>query len=53
MATGGWLGGVLYDHFGSYTPAFAAGVAVSMINFTIISILAFRRSQTAIAWPRA
>ena len=49
MATGGWLGGVLYDYFGYYTPAFAAGVAVSMINFTIISILVFRRGQTAIA----
>lgn len=49
MAAGGWLGGVLYDYFGYYTPAFAAGVAVSMINFTIISILAYRRSQTAIA----
>jgi len=47
MATGGWMGGVLYDHFGFYAPAFAAGVAVSMINFMIISTLAFRRSQMA------
>jgi MFS family permease len=46
MATGGWLGGVLYDYFGYYAPAFAAGVGVSMINFMIISTLAFRRSQT-------
>jgi len=49
MATGSWLGGVLYDYFGYYAPAFAAGVAVSMINFTIISTLAFRRSQTLAA----
>jgi MFS family permease len=49
MAAGGWLGGVLYDYFGFYAPAFAAGVAVSMINFTIISTLAFRRSQTLVA----
>ena len=49
MATGGWLGGVLYDYFGFYAPAFAAGVAVSMINFTIISTLAIRRSQTIVA----
>jgi MFS family permease len=48
MATGSWLGGVLYDHFGFYAPAFAAGVAVSMINFTIISTLAFRQSQTLV-----
>ena len=46
MATGGWVGGVLYDYFGFYAPAFAAGVAVSMVNFTILSTLAFRRSQT-------
>jgi MFS family permease len=45
MAAGSWSGGVLYDHFGYYAPAFAAGVAVSMINFMIIGTLAFRRSQ--------
>jgi MFS family permease len=49
MAAGGWIGGVLYDHFGYYAPAFATGVAVSVINFMIISTLAFRRSQTAMA----
>ena len=48
MATGGWIGGVLYDYFGYYAPAFATGVAVSMINFMIISVLAFRRSQTVL-----
>jgi MFS family permease len=49
MATGGWIGGVLYDYFGYYAPAFAVGVGVSMINFMIISTLAFRRSQTVAA----
>jgi MFS family permease len=49
MATGGWIGGVLYDHFGYYAPAFATGVAVSALNFLIISTLALRRSQTAVA----
>jgi MFS family permease len=48
MAAGGWVGGVLYDYFGHYAPAFAAGVAVSMINFMIISTLAFRKSQTLV-----
>jgi MFS family permease len=46
MAAGAWSGGVLYDYFGYYAPAFATGVGVSMINFMIISTLAFRRSQT-------
>jgi MFS family permease len=49
MAVGGWVGGVLYDYFGFYAPAFAAGVAVSLINFTIVSTLALRQSQTAVA----
>jgi MFS family permease len=47
MATGGWLAGVLYDYFGFYAPAFAAGVGVNVINFMIVSTLAFRRSKTA------
>ncbi len=46
MAVGGWVGGLLYDYFGHYAPAFAAGVGVSLVNFMIISMLAFRRSQT-------
>jgi MFS family permease len=49
MATGSWMGGLLYDHFGYYAPAFAAGVAVSVVNFLIISTLALRRSRTAVA----
>jgi predicted MFS family arabinose efflux permease len=46
MAAGSWIGGILYDHFGYYAPAFATGVAVSVINFLIVSTLAFRRSTT-------
>jgi MFS family permease len=46
MATGGWLAGILYDHFGYYAPAFAAGVGFNIINFIIIGTLAFRRSKT-------
>ena len=26
MASGGWFAGLLYDHFGYYAPAFAAGL---------------------------
>jgi MFS family permease len=43
MAAGGWLAGILYDHFGFYAPAFAAGLAVNLINLSVISLLALRR----------
>ncbi len=45
MATGGWVAGIIYDYFGFYAPAFATGLGVNLINFMIISALAFRRSQ--------
>jgi ABC-type uncharacterized transport system YnjBCD permease subunit len=49
MATGGWLAGILYDHFGFYAPAFAAGLAANLLNFAFISTLALRRSRFAMA----
>jgi MFS family permease len=45
MAIGGWLAGYLYDHFGSYAPAFATGVAANVLNFTIIGVLVARQSR--------
>ena len=42
MALGGWLAGVLYDHFGTYAPAFAAGVGANAINLAIVGLLVFR-----------
>jgi MFS family permease len=42
MATGAWLGGAMYDHFGSYAPAFAAGVAANLLNLVIIGFLVAR-----------
>ena len=33
MATGTWLAGALYDYFGFYAPAFAAGVALQPPEF--------------------
>ncbi len=42
MAAGSWLAGVLYDHFGYYAPAFAAGVGTNLINFAIIGTLVAR-----------
>jgi MFS family permease len=47
MATGGWLAGVLYDHFGFYAPAFAAGLGVNLLNFIIIATLSLRKRLTA------
>src|SRR5262245_60471352 len=46
MATGGWLAGYLYDHFGYYAPAFAAGVAFNLVNLTMIAIPVARQHVT-------
>jgi MFS family permease len=46
MATGGWLAGVLYDYFGFYAPAFAAGVAANAVNLVIIGTLVFRQKRS-------
>ena len=48
MASGGWIAGLLYDYFGYYAPAFAAGLGVNLVNFAIIGTLALRRAQTAV-----
>jgi MFS family permease len=45
MAAGAWLAGALYDHFGFYAPAFAAGVAANAINIAIIAVLVSRRKK--------
>jgi MFS family permease len=37
MATGGWGAGVMHDHFGSYWPAFAAGLGANLLNFVILA----------------
>jgi MFS family permease len=49
MAAGGWIAGILYDHFGFYAPAFATGLGVNILNFIVVSTLALRRSQTVMA----
>ena len=43
MATGGWLAGILYDHFGYYGPAFATGIAINLLNLAIILALVGRQ----------
>jgi MFS family permease len=47
MATGGWLAGILYDHFGYYGPAFATGIAVNLLNLSIILVLVSRQHLVA------
>jgi MFS family permease len=42
MAAGGWIGGVLYDQFGFYTPAFAAGLGFNLLNLAVILPLVIR-----------
>jgi MFS family permease len=41
MASGGWLAGLLYDHFGYYAPAFAAGIGANLINIILVGSLVF------------
>jgi MFS family permease len=46
MAAGGWLAGVLYDHYGYYAPAFAAGIGANLINIVIVGMLVMRQRAT-------
>ncbi len=43
MASGGWLAGLLYDHFGYYAPAFAAGLIFNAVNLMLVGTLVMRR----------
>jgi MFS family permease len=43
MAFGGWFAGALYDHFGFYAPAFAAGAVFNLANLVVIGFLAMRQ----------
>jgi MFS family permease len=48
MAVGGWLAGAMYDHFGYYAPAFAAGVALNALHVVLVGCLVFlQRGRTA------
>jgi MFS family permease len=47
MAAGGWVAGVIYDHYGFYAPAFATGLGVNILNFIIIATLSLRKRLTA------
>ena len=43
MAMGGWLAGLLYDRFGYYAPAFAAGIGANLLNLLLIGALVARQ----------
>ena len=49
MAVGSWFGGVLYDHFGGYAPAFATGVLFNVVNLAIVGFLVSRLPR----WDRS
>jgi MFS family permease len=42
MASGGWFAGLLYDHFGYYAPAFAAGLIFNALNLVLVGTLVAR-----------
>jgi MFS family permease len=45
MAFGGWFAGALYDHFGFYAPAFAAGALFNLANLLVIGFLVARQAR--------
>jgi MFS family permease len=47
MAAGGWLAGLIYDHYGTYAPAFAAGVVANLLNLLVIGALVARQRMRA------
>ncbi len=47
MASGGWLAGLLYDHFGYYAPAFATGIGTNIINLIVVGVLVARQRSCA------
>jgi MFS family permease len=42
MAAGGWLAGLLYDHFGFYGAAFLAGLIFNLANLLLVGSLVVR-----------
>jgi MFS family permease len=52
MAVGSWLAGKLFDHFGSYAPAFATGVAFNLANLVLLGFLVTRQPHRGTAMLR-
>jgi MFS family permease len=47
MAFGSWFAGALYDYFGFYAPAFAAGALFNLGNLAVVGFLVSRQLQAA------
>jgi MFS family permease len=47
MALGGWIAGALYDRFGTYMLAFAAGVGANAVNLAVVGALVLRQRHLA------
>jgi MFS family permease len=45
MAFGAWFAGALYDYFGFYAPAFAAGALFNLGNLAVIGFLFLRQTR--------
>jgi MFS family permease len=43
MAAGGWLAGIIYDHFGFYGAAFATGLVFNLANLVLVGVLVLRQ----------
>jgi MFS family permease len=43
MAAGAWMGGLLYDWFGYYAPAFVAAIGANLVNLAIVVVLLLRQ----------
>jgi MFS family permease len=52
MALGGWLGGVVFDLSGSYSPAFMVGFAFNLVNLICIGYIYLRQRtrRAGLAW---
>jgi MFS family permease len=48
MASGGWLAGLLYDHYGYYAPAFATGIGSNILNLLLVGTLVMRQRLVAV-----
>jgi MFS family permease len=48
MAAGGWIAGLLYDHFGYYAPAFATGIGSNILNLLVVGLLVARQRYRAV-----
>src|SRR5579859_1320956 len=48
MGAGSWIAGLLYDHFGYYAPAFAAGIGANILNLLVVCVLVGRQRRRAV-----